>query len=73
LRGEIEFINGKVFDAVDYDRNITCKGKLIQVYDPAKDVSIPPFWEYEDEEHFDRHLVPKKHKVRVVKTHIGFT
>lgn len=72
LRGEEEFIHGKVFDAVDADRTIRCKGKLIQVYDPTQDASCPPYWEYEDENRRETGLVPKYHEVRVVKAHVAF-
>jgi hypothetical protein len=34
LAGISEYINDKLFDAVDYDRKITGSGKSIMCYDP---------------------------------------
>jgi hypothetical protein len=72
LSGKPEFIEGKIFEGVSYDRNITGKGTLIQIYDPAKDMSTPPYWEYEDENREETHDVPAGHKVRVVTATIKF-
>jgi len=72
LRGEEEFISGKIFPAVSFDRHVRGKGKLIQVYDPGKDSSSPAYWEYEDEHNRETGFVPKEHEVRVVKAHMWF-
>ena len=70
LKGESEFINANTFDGVDFPRTITCKGKLIQVYDPTSDEN---YWEYENEGQEDSHDVPATYKVRVVMGTIKFT
>jgi len=70
LKGEAEFISGIIFDAVDFPRTITCKGTLIQVYDPRVDGN---YWEYENEAKEDSHDVPAGYKVRVVSATIKFT
>jgi hypothetical protein len=72
LNGEPEFIEGKIFEGVNYDRKIRGKGTLIQIYDPTKDMSTPPYWEYEDENREETHDVPAGHKVRVVTATIQF-
>jgi len=43
LAGKSEFINAKIFEAVDYDRKITGKGKNIMCYDPEADETSKPF------------------------------
>jgi hypothetical protein len=72
LNGEPEFIEGKIFEGVNYDRKIRGKGTLIQIYDPTKDMSTPPYWEYEDENREETHDVPAGHKVRVVTATLQF-
>jgi hypothetical protein len=73
LKGEKEYIGGMLFEGVNYTRNITGRGKLIQIYDPTKDMSSPAYWEYEDEVNDDSHDVPAGYKVRVVGATIKFT
>lgn len=61
-----------IFEAVDYDRNITDRGKLIQVYDPNTDPSSPPYCEYKDEVNQTTISIPAHHVVRVVKARLAF-
>jgi hypothetical protein len=73
LRGESETItNTFIFQGADFARKITGKGKLIQIYDPTKDMSTPPYWEYEIESKESTIDVPAGYKVRVVKATIRF-
>jgi len=72
LRGEEELVQAKIFEAVNYDRNIKGKGKLIQIYDPNTDPNSLPYWEYEDESNRATGSVPAYHVVRVVKAHLAF-
>ncbi|KAF2788650.1 hypothetical protein K505DRAFT_285773 [Melanomma pulvis-pyrius CBS 109.77] len=72
LKGEEEYIEGKLFEAVNYARTITVKGTLIQIYDPTKDMSSPAYWEYEDEANYDSHDVPAGYKVCVTAAFIQF-
>lgn len=73
LRGESETItNTFIFPGAEFARKITGKGKLIQIYDPAKDMSTPPYWEYENENKESTKDVPAGYKVRVVKATIWF-
>lgn len=73
LKGETEYIKIKLFEAVDNDRKITGKGKLIQVYDPKADMDSPPYWEHEDQSAFGSHDVPAGYEVRVVAATVKFT
>jgi len=73
LKGEEEYIDGKLFEGVDFDRKITGRGMLIQVYDPKVDMSSPPYWEYEDESKDGDQVVPAGYKVRVVGATVKFT
>jgi hypothetical protein len=58
---------------VDYARNITGKGKLIQVYDPKKDMNSPAYWEHEDESTYASHDVPAGYEIRIVGATVKFT
>lgn len=73
MRGEFETIlNTFIFKGVDHDREITGRGKLIQVYDPTKDMSTAPYWEYEDETISNTRDVPAGYEVRIVKATVRF-
>ncbi len=72
LAGKSEFINMKIFEAVDYDRKITGKGKSIMCYDPEADETSEPLWEYENTSITDE-PVPAGHKVRVIGATVKFT
>jgi len=73
LSGEAEFIHGKLFEPVDYDRTITGRGTLIQVYDPKVDMATPPYWKYENESEDMTRDVPKGFRVHVVSATVKFT
>jgi len=73
LKGDPEFIQGKIFNEAAHARTITGKGTLIQIYDPKADMSSPPYWEYEDESKDGSHNVPAGHVVRVVAATVKFT
>ncbi|EER41763.1 conserved hypothetical protein [Histoplasma capsulatum H143] len=73
LKGEWEYIKTKLFEKVDYRRNITGKGKLIQIYDPNANMDSPPYWEWEDENTVNTSDIPAGHKVRVVAATVKFT
>jgi hypothetical protein len=70
LAGKSEFIKLKIFEAVDYDRKITGKGKSIMCYDPKADEDSEPLW---DEESVTDELVPIGHKVQVIGATVKFT
>jgi hypothetical protein len=72
LVGKSEFINAKIFEAVDYDRKITGKGKSIMCYDPEADETSEPLWEYENTSITDE-PVPAGHEVRVLSATVKFT
>lgn len=72
LRGEEEFIQGKIFGPFAVDTQVQCKGRLIQIYDPTTDPNSPAFWEYEDEQNREMGFIPAHHVVRVVKAHVAF-
>jgi len=73
LRGEPEYIDGKVFPGKDNDRTVTGKGMLIQVYDPTADPKTPPSWEHDDSSKDGQGFVPAKHEVRVIGATVKFT
>jgi len=72
LAGKSELINIKIFDAVDYDRKITGKGKLIRCYDPEAEATSAPLWEYENTSITDE-SVPAGHEVEVIGATVKFT
>ena len=72
LSGKPEFIYGKIFEAKNYDRKITGKGKLIMCYDPEADETSAPLWEYENTSIIDE-PVPAGHKVEVLSATVKFT
>lgn len=57
---------------MEYNRKIEGRGKLIQIYDPTKDMSSPAYWEYENEDVSDDSIVPAGYEVRVVGAWIKF-
>jgi len=72
LRGQPEFIQGKIFGPFETACQVDGKGKLIQVYDPKTWPGSPAYWEYEDEENPGFSHVPAGCKVRVVKALVAF-
>jgi hypothetical protein len=72
LAGKSEFINIKIFEAVDYDRKITGKGINIMCYDPEADATSEPLWEYENTSITDE-PVPAGHEVEVKGATVKFT
>jgi len=73
LSGEAEFISGMLFEPVDYDRTITGRGKLIQVYNPKVDMASPPYWIHENPSEDATGNVPKGFEVHVVSSTVKFT
>jgi len=65
LARKSEYIHAKIFEAVDYDRKITGKGKSIMCYDAEADETSALLWEYENTSITDE-SVPAGHKVRVL-------
>jgi hypothetical protein len=72
LAGESEYININIFEAVDYDRKISGKGKSIMCYDPEADATSAPLWEYENTSITDE-PVPAGYEVRVIGATAKFT
>jgi hypothetical protein len=72
LSGKSEFINFNIFEAVEYDRKITGKGKSIMCYDPEVDETSDPLWEYENTSITDK-LVPAGYEVEVKGATVKFT
>jgi len=73
LKGDPEYIKGKLFEGVDRKKKITGKGKLIQVYDPKADMSSPPYWEHENPSEEATSELPVGYEVRVVGATVKFT
>jgi hypothetical protein len=72
LKGEPEYIKGKIFEGVNYTRNIWAKGILIQIYDLTKDMISPAYWEYRNQTTFGDKDVPAGYEIRVVGATISF-
>jgi len=72
LAGNSEYINVKLFDAVDYDRNITGSGKSIMCYDPNTEDPSSSLWSYQNTSITDE-TVPAGYKVRVIGATVKFT
>lgn len=67
-----EYILGRIIDATNYERTITCKGTLIMVYDPkARD--NPQNWEHEDTTHVVTRPVPAGFEIKVVNGWVTLT
>jgi hypothetical protein len=64
---------GHVFEAVDYDRYIKCRGTLITVYDPEAPKGSEPYWRYKNSAVNETHLVPAGHEVEVLDAWVGWT
>jgi hypothetical protein len=72
LAGILEYINVKIFDAVDYDRNVTGSGKSIMCYDPNTEDTSSSLWAYQNTSITDENA-PAGSKVRVIGTTVKFT
>lgn len=73
LAGKEEYINVKLFEAVDHDRKITGRGKSIMIYDPKKEMSTPPYWQHNNISKDGTSDVPAGFKVRVIGAFVTFT
>jgi len=73
LKGEEEYISVKLFQAVDYDRKITGRGKQIMVYDPKAAMSTPPRWEHNNPSEDATGDVPAGCNVTVIDATVKFT
>lgn len=72
LAGTPEYINVKIFDAVDYDRKVTGSGKSIMCYDPNIDDTSSSLWAYQNTSITDE-TAPAGSKVRVIGATVKFT
>lgn len=68
-----EYIRGRIFDAVDYERTITCRGTLIMVYKPNPAKDDPENWEHEDPKRVVTRLVPPGFEIKVVDGWVSLT
>jgi len=67
-----EYINVKLFDAVNYNQNITSSSKLIMCYDPNTKDPSSLLWLYQNTSITDK-TVLASYKVRVINATIKFT
>lgn len=70
LAGEEEYLPGHLFDAVDYDRWITCKGTHITIYNPK---ASDNYWEHKNTTEVGTSLVPAGFNVRVIDAAVKMT
>jgi len=61
-----EYMRGHIFDAVDYDRKVTCRGSLITIFDPKAPKDSEPYWKYKNTATDVEHLVPAGLEVEVL-------
>ena len=73
LAGKEEYINVKLFEAVDHDRKITGRGMNIIIFDPKADMSTPPYWEHDNTSENATSLVPAGYEVRVIGATVKFS
>lgn len=70
LAGNEEYLPSHLFDGVDHDRWITCKGTHITIYDPKK---TDNYWEHKSTTEVGKSLVPAGFKVRVIAGAVKMT
>jgi hypothetical protein len=73
LQGKREYIRGHIFDAVDYERTILCRGSLITVFDPKAPKDSEPRWKYTDTAKDAEHSVPPGFEVEVLDGWVRLT
>jgi len=73
LSGKEEAIKVCLFEAVNYDRQITGRGKSIMVYDPKAEENTAPYWEHKNTSEDKTGKVPAGFKVRVIGATVKFT
>lgn len=65
-RKQKECIRGYIFDVVDYERKITCRGSLITVFDPKALKDTEPYWKYKNIAKDAEYRVPPGFEVEVL-------
>jgi hypothetical protein len=73
LGGGTEYIRGHIFDAVDYERKLICKGSLITVFDPKAPKDSAPYWKYKNIAKEAEHSVPPGFEVEVLNGWVVLT
>ena len=71
LAGEWEFIHAILFDAVDRERKISCRGKSISIFDPNAEPQAEPYWQHHENTNAEK-VVPKGYEVRVIAAYVKF-
>lgn len=64
--GDMEYIRGRIFDAVDHDRTITCRGTLIRISNPNAAKGTAPYWIQEETTQDAEYTVPAGYEVEVI-------
>jgi len=62
----MEYIRGRIFDAVDHERTITCRGTLIRISNPNAAKGTAPYWIREKITEDVDYTVPAGHEVEVI-------
>ena len=68
-----EYIRGHIFDAVDYERKLKCRGSLITVFDPKAPKDSAPHWKYKDRAKDAEYSVPPGFEVEVINGWVMLT
>ncbi|EGC46753.1 conserved hypothetical protein [Histoplasma capsulatum var. duboisii H88] len=72
LSGVEEYIDVKLFEAVDFSRNITGRGKSIIIYDSKADMNSPSYWQHNNIAENGTSDVPAGFKVHVIGATVKF-
>lgn len=70
LGGKEENIVAHIFDAIDEERWLEGRGKLIMIIHPSDSSQTKT---YDDVIQNDKFLVPPKHRVKVIGAHVRMT
>lgn len=73
MEGNEEYLPSHLFEGVDHDRWITCRGTHITVYDPKAADNTTSYWEHKNTTEVGKSRVPAGFKVRVIDGRVKMT
>ena len=65
LAGIEEYLPSHLFGAVEFDRSITGRGKLIMIFDPKEEDNTPPLWKHTSPTGYGTHTIPAGFKIKI--------
>lgn len=72
-KGEQEYIRGRIFHAVEYERKITFRGALMRITNPNAPKGTKPLLELDDVTQNAEYHVPAGYKVEVIDGWVELT